>query len=58
MYSTLMVELNAWAAALSKADPTRPIDCATLSRRHAASNVCAVYCLGSTGRCNTGALVE
>jgi transposase InsO family protein len=43
MYSTLMVELKASAAALSRAGPTRPIDCKTPSRRQAVSNVSAVY---------------
>jgi hypothetical protein len=43
MHSTLMVELKASAAALSSADPTRPLDWITPSRWHAVSNASAVY---------------
>src|SRR3954447_349678 len=45
MYSTLMAELKDSAAALSNAEPTRPIDCSTPKRRQALSYACEVYSL-------------
>jgi hypothetical protein len=45
MYSTLTVELKDSAAALSSAEPTRPIDCSTPSLRQAPSYASLVYSL-------------
>jgi hypothetical protein len=55
-YSTLRTLLNASLTALSKHEPTRPMDWKTPSRRQAPRNLREAYSLDSTGRRNTALL--
>lgn len=55
-YSTLSSELKASAAALSKHEPTRPIDWTTPSLAHRFWQAADVYSPGSTSGRNTDLL--
>lgn len=50
------IQLNASLTALSKQDPTRPMDWKTPSLRQDRRNLREAYSASSTSRCNTGLL--